>query len=433
MTSTADDIRDNTNAQIDNFDPNTLTIDENTASPKDNTLTIDEEILKLEDKKQKREATPEELAKLENLKATKKSANLKLTKDDPDSSNDSGKGEFEIKEGDIIDYLFKEILLKYTNKTGQFVTGKIGHYTYKTLTIPNEIYKLYKEEKGTTSSKKETGDEDKFLKDLDKTTDYYTEKLNLGVDVDKYSDKLFDNMQNNDFKSIKEQKLLPEASIKGLEDLYKNDPQSYKRVMESDFKDVFKNVVKIEQSYQSFAHTYAQTMMLSEKNNNKDYKPENIGEDYNAYVLAGKRVFLEAVTINRENPQDNGEKTINNLFTDIREAQKQELDCIKDPKKEAKPNPLLDKINDVLRPDAEEETERCISTAPRDDETIDVLSHKLYQLKAEEALLTTDLGKNNTARKRLANIKNKNKDNTNGNTNNTANPYTQILNANSRD
>lgn len=247
---------------------------------------------------------------------TNQDKNIGKVKDnfeDPDYGEPE-KGKFEIKEGDIIDYMFKEIFLASCNWVGDKATGYIGLGAYRTgswlyhnpgkWTVDtfkagwNDTFK----NNNKIRKDSELTDQEKNLIAKDSTTRFAKEtfaaheskmKINPILANEENIEKIIEAIGNGKVDNIEE---LPDEFKKKI----KNIPPEILAQISSN-KEGFRQVMQEKAAeymvLNTFANNYATARLLNDKNNDKDaHNGQNVAALHEMYRLEGKKLMLISIS-----------------------------------------------------------------------------------------------------------------------------------------
>lgn len=272
--------------------------------------------------------TPEEQAKINEKNAKKEekknTASFKRSYDDLVDDDKDPDNKFEIKEGDIIDFMFKEIVLASANWAGTKAFNAIGYGGYK---IGSGIYHgsgkgckwLGKEIKECFS--KRTSEDEKAIKDGDDKTTVFAKTVFAARDNQMDVHKLdFNDLSNSDsntkknidiiFKKLKQNKtselvsaseyqamteeqkkkvslIIPDSLKKGLLSIPQEAVENKK--FQSFIKNKIEETLVAQATENAVAANYAAAMMLREGLSG----PDNLSGDINDYNQRYKQLLQE--------------------------------------------------------------------------------------------------------------------------------------------
>lgn len=249
-------------------------------------------------------------------KKNKNVGNIKDSFDDPDYGEPE-KGKFEIKEGDIIDYLFKEVFLASCNWVGDTAGGYIGLGAYQTGSwlyhhpgkAIADSFNVGRKDLGKriknifTSSK--TSENEKNSTPDNETGRFATQVLNLHEKQLRIN-PILANAENIDkiIEAVGQGKV---DSIDGLPEnlkkMLKKMPPELLSQAANDSERITAIVTDRVNEYMAintFATNYATAALLDAKAKDKEYGNDNAEALYEMQLLEGKKLFL----INLSKPED---------------------------------------------------------------------------------------------------------------------------------
>lgn len=285
--------------------------------------------------------TPEEIA--EHNKNTEKNNKDALTSsigkstDDFTEDEDPEKDKFKIQEGDIIDFMFKEIVLASANYVGDYVTRHAGYLTYKMgSNIYHAAWPWVKD--GFTGAgeaisdgwtKMNTKTDEKTILEGDDNTTIFAKTIYAKRDAAAQSDNVIKNQneiwdivvaakngtaselisQSQYDKMTDEQKaavktIVPDSMKKMLEQV---KPEDLAKIPSEFFVDRMAAAYEKQKNEDVFAANYAAAVMLREKAKDPNF---NSIEAFDRIVKDGKRAYYMALL--NENPAYTPQQLIEN-------------------------------------------------------------------------------------------------------------------------